>query len=112
MLSISGSSHAAKTSQTVEIVGFVGEDKNIVCNGGNVKWLYPNSTEINGSSPKYQITSSEDESILRILKIDMMSLGAYKCIAFVNGSFTEKYFNLKLYCESLIILQGQEFIQI
>ena len=98
MLSISGSAHAAKTSQTVEIVGFVGEDKNIVCNGGNVKWLYPNSTEINGSS-KYQITASEDESILSIKKIDMMSLGVYKCIAFVNQTFVEKYYNLKLYCE-------------
>jgi hypothetical protein len=109
MLSNSGSSNAAKTSPTTEVVAFVGGDKNIVCNGNNVKWLYPNSTEIVESSSKYQITSTEDESILTVKEIDMMSIGAYKCIAFVNGSYTEKYFNLKIYCELNLILNCSFF---
>lgn len=99
MLSISGSTHAAKTSQTTEVVGFVNGDKSFVCNGNNIKWFYPNSSEIHGSSSKYQISTTEEESILTVKKIDMISLGAYKCITFLNSSYVEKYFNLKLYCE-------------
>lgn len=99
MPSISGSIHAAKSSRTVEVVSFVGEDKEIVCSGSNAKWLFLNSTEINGNSPKYQITSTDDESTLTIKKVDLMSSGLFKCIAYVNNTFTQKLFNLRTYCK-------------
>lgn len=95
---ISGSACAAKTSHK-EIVSFVNDDKNLVCNGKDVKWFLPNGTRILKSSDKYQIEDSEDESVLTVKKINPMLSGIYKCLSYASD--IEENFQLKIYCELL-----------
>lgn len=77
------------------------EDKSFICNGSDIKWILPNNTEINESSKNYQITASEDESILTVKIVDIMKLGLYKCNSHINDTFFEKLFHLKLYCVTI-----------
>lgn len=97
MFQISGSIHAAKTSQ-IEVVSFYNDDKQFSCNGRNVEWYFPNNTKIVQSSEKFQIENpSENESILTVKKINGASIGVYKCHSLIDD--VEKDFYLKLYCK-------------
>ncbi|KAG5675373.1 hypothetical protein PVAND_005282 [Polypedilum vanderplanki] len=89
---IFGSVYAAKTSHK-EIVSFINDDKQFVCNGENVKWFLPNGTQII-ESDKYQINNtSNDASILTIKQINSNDIGTYTC----SSNEVKHEFELKLY---------------
>lgn len=80
------------------MVGFISHDKSLVCNGSEARWFLPNHTEIIGLSDKFQITKSDEQSILTI-KMDPMVQGLYKCLSYSDGTSNSQYFHLKLYCK-------------
>jgi hypothetical protein len=92
----SGSTFAAKTSHH-EIVSFLNYDKQFECNGRNLKWFFPNGTQISTSN-KFQIENpSENKSVLVVKQINAMITGIYKCVSLTDD--IEEHFNLNVHCE-------------